>query len=168
MLSWYLVHTKPLSELIAQANLQRQGYEVYLPRAIQTIRHCGRWRDRIVALFPQYLFLGLNEGVQALNPVRSTIGVAGIVRFGMRYTLVPDHVISDLRTLADPVSGLHRLTCHSKLTRGTPVQLTSGPFEGLEAIFERAAGVDRVVVLLKLLGQRASVCVPIEVVRQAI
>lgn len=168
MLRWYLIHTKPSSETAAECNLVRQGYDVYLPRAVQTIRHCGRWRDRIVALFPRYLFLRLNEGIQALNPVRSTIGVAGIVRFGIHYTLVPDRVISDLRTRADPVSGLHRLSCRSNLKHGTGVQITSGPFEGLEAIFERPAGVDRVVVLLKLLGQRASVCVPIEVVRQAI
>ena len=34
MLRWYLIHTKPLSEVLAQTNLERQGYQVYLPRAI--------------------------------------------------------------------------------------------------------------------------------------
>src|SRR5712671_6899317 len=109
MLRWYLVYTKPLTEAIAQANLERQGYEVYFPRAVQTVRCSGRWLERVVALFPRYLFLRLNEGCQALNPVRSTVGVASVVRFGSRYTVVPEHVISDLQARADPLSGLHRL-----------------------------------------------------------
>jgi transcription antitermination factor NusG len=37
------------------------------------------------------------------------------------------------------------------------VHITTGPFEGLEGVFEREAGCDRVVVLLNLLGQDAQV-----------
>jgi len=158
MLRWYLIHTKPSGEALAERNLDRQGYDVYLPRALQAVRSGGRWRDRIVALFPRYLFLRLNEGLQALTPVRSTLGVAGVVRFGARYTIVPDQVICELRARADPVSGLHRLSCRSRLFAGAAVRISTGPFEGLEGVFERQAGADRVVVLLRLLGQNASVC----------
>jgi len=42
------------------------------------------------------------------------------------------------------------------------VRISTGPFEGLEGVFERQAGADRVVVLLRLLGQNASVCVSID------
>jgi transcriptional antiterminator RfaH len=160
MLRWYLIHTKPSSEVVAQTNLTRQGYEVYLPRAAQPARWRGEWRERIVALFPRYLFLRLNEGFQALSPIHSTSGVAGVVRFGAHYTIVPDHVIRDLQQAADPESGLHRL-CVRKLRPGALVRIASGPLDGLEGIFDRRAGADRVVVLLKVLGQNASVCVPV-------
>ena len=159
MLRWYLIHTKPSSEELALCNLNRQGYDVYLPRALQAVRSRGCWRERIVALFPRYLFLRLNEGLQALNPVRSTLGVSGVVRFGSRYTIVPDQVIGELRARADPASGLHRLSCRPKLFPGAAVRIMSGPFDGLEGVFERPAGADRVVVLLRILGQNASVCV---------
>jgi transcriptional antiterminator RfaH len=159
MLRWYLIHTKPAGEAVALQNLERQRYEVYLPRIVQSLRRAERRFERIAPLFPRYLFLRLNEGQQALAPVASTVGVASIVRFGSRYTIVPDGVVSELQARADPESGLHRLNCESRLTPGAAVRVRMGPFEGLEGVFERAAGADRVVVLLNLLGQAAAVCV---------
>jgi transcriptional antiterminator RfaH len=160
VLRWYLIHTKPLSEGLAQTNLERQDYQVYLPRATQSVRYNGRWRDRIVSLFPRYLFLRLNEGRQSLAPARSTLGVASVVRFGSHYTIVPDEVIDGLVARADPATGLHRLVRASRLIPGTPVRIRKGPFDGLEGVFEREAGADRVVVLLNLLGQAVSAHVP--------
>ena len=146
MLRWYLVHTKPSGEALAQANLQRQGYEVYFPRAVHSVRRGGRWLERVVALFPRYLFLRLNEGYQALNPVRSTLGVAGVVRGAF---------------VALSRSPLGR---GARFTPGAAVTVHCGPFSGVNGIFERAAGAERVVVLLRLLGRDASVCVPADAV----
>ncbi|MBS0418952.1 MAG: transcription/translation regulatory transformer protein RfaH [Proteobacteria bacterium] len=159
LLRWYLVHTKSASESVARENLERQRYDVYLPRIVESVRRGERRIDRIAPLFPRYLFLRLNEGQQALAPVASTIGVAAIVRFGSQYTIVPDRVVRELQERADPHSGLHRLNSESRLTPGATVRIRRGPFEGLEGVFERAAGADRVVVLLNLLGQASQVCV---------
>jgi transcriptional antiterminator RfaH len=162
MLCWYLIHTKPSGEALAVRNLERQGYEVYFPRVVQTVRRAGKWLERIGPLFPRYLFLRLNEGQQALGPVTFTLGVTGIVRFGTRYKVVPDRVVGDLQARAEPQSGLHRLRCKPKPVPGAAVRVSSGPFDGLEGVFEREAGADRVVVLLKLLGQSAPVCVSVD------
>jgi transcriptional antiterminator RfaH len=164
MLRWYLIYTKPSGEALALKNLARQHYQAYLPRILRTVRRAGRRYERVVALFPRYMFLRLNEGQQALAPVGSTVGVAGIVRFGSRYTIVPDEVIHDLQARADPATGLHRLSIGAQPTRGDPVRISRGPFDGLEGVFERAAGADRVIVLLRLLGQNAPVCVPADFV----
>ena len=167
MRRWYLIQTKPSGETVAEVNLLRQGYEVYFPRAIRVERRRGHTREPIVALFPRYLFLRLDEGRQPLTPVNSTTGVAGVVRFGFRYAIVPDGVICDLRSRADDVTGLHRLGQRFTPTTGMPVQISMGPFDGLEGVFEREAGADRVVVLLKMLGQTARVQVPMASVAPA-
>ena len=164
MFRWYLIHTKPLSEAVAQTNLERQGYQVYFPRALQRVRRSGRSLHHVVALFPRYLFLHLNEGCQALGPVRSTPGVAGVVRFGPSYTVVPERVIRELQARADPKSGLHTLICEQRLMAGDAVCVRTGPLSGLHGIFDRQAGGDRVVVLLRLLGQDTSVCVPVDAI----
>ena len=51
--SWYLVHTKPRQENLAQENLERQGYETYLPRVYQTRRRNGRYVKTMEAFFPR-------------------------------------------------------------------------------------------------------------------
>jgi transcriptional antiterminator RfaH len=160
MLRWYLVHTKPYGEGLAVRNLERQRYLTYLPRVRQSVRRAGRQYERIVPLFPRYLFLQLDEGRQALGPVASTLGVSCIVRFGSQYTLVPERVVRDLQARADPETGLHRLNCGLKPQPGAPVKMVLGPLAGLDGVFEREAGADRVIVLLGLLGHGAPVCVP--------
>jgi transcriptional antiterminator RfaH len=160
MLRWYLVRTKPGAEAVARANLDRQGYELYLPMVSQSTPLRGRWCERIVPLFAGYLFLRLDEGRQVLAPVRSTKGVACAVRFGASYAVIPDQVIAELRARANPETGLHRLSVARRLPPGTRVRIFAGPFEGLEGVFERESGPERAIVLLSVLGQAASVCVP--------
>lgn len=162
MRRWYLIYTKPASESVAATHLERQRYEVYLPRVVQTVRRAGRRVDRVGPLFPRYLFLRLNEGEQALAPATATVGVCNVVRFASRYAVVPEVVIHGLRERADPVTGLHRISCISQLAPGAGVRIRLGPFEGLEGVFEREAGAERVIVLLRLLGHSAPVCVPAE------
>lgn len=161
MQRWYLVRTKPNAEPTAQANLDRQGYEAYFPRLLQCVLWRGNWRERVVPLFPGYLFLRLDEGRQPFAPVRSTLGVSCAVRFGMSYAIVPDDVIRDLRARADPGTGMHRLNLPARLAPGDRVRILAGPFDGLEGIFQRESGPDRAIVLLSVLGQTASVGVAV-------
>jgi transcriptional antiterminator RfaH len=158
---WYLVHTKPGCERVAQENLERQGYGVYYPRLLQPVRARGRWVERVISLFPRYVFLHLEVGCQALSPVQSTIGVTTLVRFGLDYAVVPHKVIENLLARADPATGLHRLDRQrNMLAHGAKVRIVAGAFDGLEGVFQRRSGDERVIVLLKLLGQGTPVCVP--------
>jgi transcriptional antiterminator RfaH len=167
MSRWYLVRTKPSREETAYVNLCRQGYESYLPRLLRTDRSKGRHVERIVALFPRYLFVRLEEGRQSLAPVRSSVGVSDVVRFGADYAVVPGKVIHDLRAREEPASGLHRLVGNERLARGERVRVSTRTFDGLEGVFERHDGAKRVIVLLSLLGQETPVCVPLQFVARA-
>jgi transcriptional antiterminator RfaH len=158
--TWFLILTKPSAENTAQLNLERQGYRVYYPRLQRPMLHRGRWIERIVALFPRYLFLQLNSLNQSLAPVRSTLGVASIVRFGREVAVVPRGIVDTLIHREDPGTGLHRLGPARTFERGAPVRIIAGIFEGLQGVFERDVGEERVVVLLRLLGQDSTVRVP--------
>jgi transcriptional antiterminator RfaH len=157
---WCLVHSKPRGEKIALTNLIRQGFELYFPEVATRVRTRGRWIERVAPLFPRYLFLRFAPGRQALGPIRSTLGVSGIVSFGNEYAHVPARVISCLRNRAEAATGLHRLADEQPLSPGAAVRIVAGAFDGLEGIFVRKAGDDRVVVLLDMLGAATQVRVP--------
>jgi transcriptional antiterminator RfaH len=167
MRRWYLIHSKPGAEAEAQRHLQRQQYQTYLPRLVQRLRRRGRVRLQVGALFPRYLFLRLEEGRQCLTPVRSTSGVASVVRIGARFATVPDEIIDELRSREDPDTGFHSLCLPERLERGAQVRIDGGAFSGLEGVFERAEGAERVVVLLTLLGEERPVQLPAELVSAA-
>ena len=82
------------------------------------------------------------------------LGVQKLIRFGVLYLPVVEGVITALKTREGPKSGCRRLGAPA-LQPGARVRINTGPFAGLEGIFEARAGQDRVVILLELLGQRA-------------
>jgi transcriptional antiterminator RfaH len=168
MLRWYAVHTKPLREIDAQLNLEHQGYEVYFPRTVHPVRRRQRAYQQVGPLFPRYLFVRVDEGNQSLRPVHSTPGVTSVVRFGSRYTIVPDRLIGELRAREVPETGLHRLSDKRRLAPGSRVTMVEGPFAGLEGVFAREVGDERVVVLLELLGHDVTVRVPSDLIMPAI
>jgi len=157
---WFLILTKPSGEGTAQTNLERQGYRVYHPRLLRPTLHRGRWIERIVSLFPRYLFVQLDATNQSLAPVRSTLGVANIVRFGPDAAVVPGTIVDGLIRRSDPQTGLHRLSPTRVFERGAAVRVIAGAFEGLQGIFERDVGNERVIILLRLMGHSSPVRVP--------
>jgi transcriptional antiterminator RfaH len=156
MHAWYVVHTKPRKESLAEANLQRQDFETYLPWYKRVARHRGTWREIIEPLFPRYLFLRIDPNQQTVAPIRSTLGVTTLVTFGHRLAPVPDAIIDAIRFNADAASGLHSAPEHP-FRKGDTVAITAGPFEGLQGIFETSSGAQRVAVLLDILGKSTRV-----------
>ncbi len=148
---WYLVHTKPRQEKCAQENLERQGYECYLP---VFPKEKLRQSSVVIAnepLFPRYLFIRLGQGHadQSWDPIRSTKGVSQLVRFGVSPAKVHDDLIDQLRaTEAAVQSKPERL-----FTEGERVRLTDGAFVGIEGIYQMADGERRVMVLIELMGK---------------
>jgi transcriptional antiterminator RfaH len=136
MRKWYLVYAKPRQEKLAEVNLQRQGYEVWLPRIRASRPRGGRWIETVEPLFPRYLLIRLDAGGDNFGPIRSTRGVSTMVRLGVEPAVVPDPVVDRLSRAADPHSGL-LLPPLAALRRGDPVQVLDGPFQGWRASFRR-------------------------------
>ena len=152
---WYVVRTKPRQEGVALRNLGNQGYEVWLPMHTGWRRKGGGWKIVRGPLFPCYAFARLGNALRGTAPIRSTLGVVGLVRFGEHPATLPQSVVDDLRAveaqLAECAKG------HGVLFKpGETVRIVSGPFAGLEGIVSQTAR-ERVAVLLQLLGREHAI-----------
>jgi transcriptional antiterminator RfaH len=158
MSAWHAVLCKPRREALAESNLVNQGYRVYLPRLATQRRRDGKWVDSVEPLFPRYLFLAAGNKHQGLAPVRSTLGVSALVRFGGQPASIPETVVESLRARQDPDTGA--CARRSLFKPGAPVEFRAGPFTGLDGVFDIDAGEDRVYVLLEFLGKlnKVKVC----------
>lgn len=150
---WYLVYSKPRQEEVASRNLRQQGFDTYLPLVRTTRRRAGRRITAVEALFPRYLFVKLDPALDNWSPIRSTIGVTSLVRFGNEPAEVPESLLEFLRRREDD-SGM-QVVDTGKLDPGQPVRVEEGPLAGYEGIFLARSGRDRVVVLLDILGRKA-------------
>lgn len=160
-MKWYVVNTRPREEARAVEHLTRQGYQCLYPRIRRTVRTTKGLVDRIESLFPNYLFLNANPMTDNLARVRSTRGVRNLVRFGMEPAEVPPEVIAELQTRGDKTSGLIRLLPPS-LKPGAEVRVTEGPLAGFNGVFLTMDGSERVILLMKVLGEFNKVALPID------
>ena len=144
--AWYVVHTKPRNEKRALENLQSQGFECFLPTMEVEKRVRTRVQKVVVPTFSRYLFIRLSDTTQNWAPIRSTLGVSQLVRFGNQPAKVPQSLIDFLRE-APPVE-LERL-----FGVGDRVQMIDGPLKGLEGVYQAHDSEMRAMVLVDLLGQ---------------
>ena len=155
MKSWYLIQTKPRQEAAAEKNLERQGYTVYLPITLVRQRRRGKSSTEPGPMFPRYLFIYLGDGIDDWGPIRSTIGVLKLVRFGQIPARVPDKLISELRSRED-ARGIQILPAR-KYQIGDKVRISEGLFEGYEAIIHAKSARERTILLLKVIEKNVKV-----------
>jgi transcriptional antiterminator RfaH len=162
-LSWYLVHTKPRQEEIALANLQRQGYECYLPQ--MRIERIRRRKAEVASepMFPRYLFVRLDSSDQgkSWSPIRSTLGVSQLVHFGSRAATVDDTLVDLLRQRE------RTLPTEAMFHSGDSVVIADGPFAGIEAIYQTADADRRAFILLEILSKPVSIHIDAGMLRKA-
>jgi transcriptional antiterminator RfaH len=151
-LAWYLIHTKPRQEALALTNLSRQGFECYMPMLrLQKIR---QRKTSLVAepMFPRYLFIRLDTSGsgQSWSPIRSTLGVNQLVRFGGQPAKVDGQLIDLIRSREQ---GSH---AQPMFSAGDNVTVADGPFTGLEAIYQNTDAESRSMILLNILSKPVS------------
>jgi transcriptional antiterminator RfaH len=155
MKAWYLIHSKPRQESLAQENLQRQGYGTYLPVTTVRRRKGGKTVSEVGPMFPRYLFIQLSEKTDDWGPIRSTFGVSNLVRFGQIPSRVSEQLISALK-LREDEAGLCIL--HGReFKKGERVRIAEGPFEGYEAIFQSKNAKNRVSLLLAVIQKSINI-----------
>ena len=144
-LSWHLVHTKPRGEARSLENLERQGFEVFLPMiTLQKVRR-GKLTSVTEPMFSRYLFIRTTTLVQDLSLVRSTLGVIQLVRFGTVPAKVPNDWVEAMRL---------QPAVHEKLfNAGDKLLIGNGMLKGLDAIYVQPDGETRAMVLINLLSK---------------
>jgi len=152
--SWYLIYTKPRQENLARENLDRQGFVTYLPLAEQTRRRNGRYIKIIEPYFPRYVFIQLNTDTDNWAPIRSTLGVSQMVRFGGLPAVIPDDLIACLEE-NDGSNGVQK-QIKKDMSPGDRIEIVNGPFAGYRGIYQQQKSAERVAVLLEIVGKNAA------------
>jgi len=150
---WYVVHSKPREEQKALDNLQKQGFECFLP--MLTLEKLVRGRLKCVSepLFSRYLFVQTQSQNQNFSVIKSTLGVHRLVSFGPLPSQVNDTLIEAIRSL-ESLLGSEINGFQSLIRSGDEVIMVQGPLKGLRGIFHESSGTKRAFVLIELLHKQ--------------
>jgi transcriptional antiterminator RfaH len=164
-----VAYTRPRQEHIAELNLSRQAFEIYLPlfkklkkapaaaaAGAAMHEHGADANDTVLAayepMFPRYLFFRPSNPKQSIAAARSSRGVSSLVAFGSELACVSPEVVRVIRALEEQrnKAQLHAI---SPFQPGTRVRLRNSALNGLEGLVHTVSA-KRVFVLMELLGQQ--------------
>jgi transcriptional antiterminator RfaH len=149
--SWFCLRAQPKREHIAAACLrQLPEVEVFCPR-VRFRKSTSRGPVWFVeSMFPGYLFARFDYMV--LNRrIRQRPGVTGFVQFGDRLALLPDFLVTEIK---DRTGAEEIVEINQTFVPGQTVQVTQGPFQGLEALVTRVTSAkERVEILIEWMGR---------------
>ena len=152
--SWYIVQFKPNSHKIAVRNLQRQGFETFLPMHEVTRRTVVKFETVIRPLFAGYMFVACDPETAPWSKINSTYGVSRMLSFSDGPKPMPEALIAGLRARCDSVGKVKPL---ENFEAGQSVEMHSGPFANFIATVEQMASDARVWVLLDFMGKATRV-----------
>ena len=150
-MNWYLIQTKPNAHDTACEHLKRQGFYVFLPRTIKTIKQPRKFVNKTTPLFPGYLFMGTPTDPVPWKSVNGTRGVSRAVTLDGSYRPVNSQIIEGLQYRCDEhdlIKGLNEIVL------GDRVKIERGPFSEFICTIDQIEDGRRAWVLIDLLQQK--------------
>lgn len=159
-MTWYALQHKPAQGDRALAHLQNQEITCFYPKIQVEKIKAGKRSQKLEPLFPGYLFVQLEQTDPSWAKLRSTRGVLRVVSFANKPAAISDEVIQQVK------QGLDTVQQHGGLKPGEAVQLSEGPFEGINAVFQAYDGEERAIVLISFMQKQQAMRVPVSAIRR--
>jgi len=149
---WVAIYTKPRHEKTVALELEKKGFEIYLP----LLRVRKKWSDRKkwveFPLFKSYLFARINKN-NTISLV-STPGLVRIIKFGEKIAIVQNSSIDSIKLM---LNGGYNPTPTDFFIKGDPVLVKSGPLKGLIGEVIRVDKHDRLLIRIDAIKHSISI-----------
>ena len=155
--SWFILQYKPNAHRLALRNLQRQGFETFLPMQEVTQKKSTKFVLDVRPLFPGYMFVAFELENAPWRKINSTMGVSRLVSFDGQPRALPPDLVSGLMLRCD-ASG--KILPPVLPSAGDEVRVLNGPFANFIATVEALSSPERIGVLIDLMGRKVRTSVP--------
>lgn len=146
---WLVALIKPNCNDLAFRNLERQGFQTFMPKIKATTIKENKFINKEEFVFPGYAFVGVDLQNSYWTKINSTYGVSKLLSFNNRPSEVPLDLIVELKKrFQDNINPIINV----KLKRGDIIKFNTGPFADLVAKIESVNSKKRINVLLEIMG----------------
>jgi transcription antitermination factor NusG len=152
--AWFAVQTRPRHEKKVTSELQEKGVESFLPLITATHQWSDRRRIVETPLFPQYVFVRIEQSTNARISVLRTNGVTNFVGTRGVGTPIPTDQIERVKTVIVREIGF---TTHAFLNVGSQVRIRGGALDGLQGILTAVNGDQTLVVSVDLIQRSLAI-----------
>lgn len=146
---WFIAQIKPNSYNSATQNLERQGFETFLPKMETTQRQKNKFIVKNDYVFPGYMFVCFKPHILSWTKINSTYGVSKILSFNKKPSEISSDLILELKKRYQIDSNPKQI---DNLQKGDSIKFHAGPFVDLIAKVENVDKNNRIWVLLETMG----------------
>ena len=146
---WFIAQIKPNSYNSAVQNLERQGFETFIPKMKITQIQKNKFIHKNVFVFPGYIFVNFDPKIIAWTKINSTYGVSKILAFNKKPSVISSDLILQLKIRYEVNTNIKQ---KEKLRKGDSIKFYTGPFTDLIAKIESIDEKNRIWVLLEAMG----------------
>ena len=154
---WFILQFKPNAHHKAEMNLNRQGFETFLPLSDFILQQNSRFTKTTKPLFPGYMFITFDNKDMSWVKINNTYGVSRLITFNSTLKAVPTSFISNLMNRCDS-SG--KLQVNKQFKKGDQVKILNGPFINFIAKVESYGTDQRIWILMDLMGRKSKIQTP--------
>ena len=154
---WFILQFKSNSHHLAAKNLNRQGFETFLPLHETTSRRLSQFMNTSKPLFPGYMFVRFDKAESEWHKINNTYGVSRLITFNSILKSIPTTFVANLMKRYD-LSG--KLLPIKKLEKGDQVTVSKGPFANFIATVEKYEADQRIWILMDLMGRKTKIQTP--------
>ena len=146
---WFIAQIKPNSYRSAIQNLERQGFQTFLPKMEITHRKENKFVVKNAYVFPGYMFVCFDPHSITWTKINSTYGVSKILTFNKKPAVISSDLILELKNRYEINSNPSQ---KEKLQKGDSIKFYAGPFADLIAKVESVDEKNRIWILLEAMG----------------
>jgi transcriptional antiterminator RfaH len=154
---WFILQFKCNSHHQAVKNLNRQGFETFLPLHDTTSRKSSRFINTSKPLFPGYMFVRFDRAESEWHKINNTYGVSRLITFNSIIKSIPSKFVDSLMKRYD-LSG--KLQPIKNFKKGDQVTVLTGPFANFIATVETYEADHRIWILMDLMGRKTKIQSP--------
>ena len=159
---WFVIQFKPNSHHQANKNLNRQGFETFLPLHELTLRKGSRFVKSTKPLFPGYMFVSFNKTELKWHKINNTYGVSRLITLNSSLKSIPTTFIDNLMKRYDSSGKFIPIV---KMKKGDEVKIVEGPFANFIATVEEYEAEHRIWVLMDLMGRKSKLLAPSDTIQ---
>lgn len=149
---WLVLRTRSHQENTVQLGLRQKCINSYLPKHPVPRRRAGPRTFMEMPLFPGYIFVQPRE--DQFENIRYIRGSCGLIFVGTKPAAMPEKDLEAVRILVDSSA---QLAVNQQLMPGQRVEVTTGPFTGIQGELIRVKNENRLVINAPLLSSSVSV-----------
>jgi transcription antitermination factor NusG len=128
-MKWYVIYTKPQSEIRISKALNSIGIESYCPTYKKLVQYSDRKKRVEKPLLPSYILVHISESDR-----HKVFEVHGVVRYVFWLGKPAEVRAKEIEVLRKSLSGMIKSFSVQKLSKGANYKISDGPFKGYEGI----------------------------------